>query len=130
MAIATGTFSIDLRPAAPELAGAVGRFDFTKTFWGGLEGSGTGLMLSAGNQQTGSAGYVAIETVQGRLGERAGGFALQQLGMMDGGAQTLHYEVVPGSGTGGLAGITGSVRLTIEDDGTHRYTLEYELPVG
>jgi hypothetical protein len=54
-------------------------------------------------------------------------FALQQLGMMHGGSQTLHYEVVPGSGHGALEGITGTVRLTVEDDGTHHYELEYDL---
>jgi Protein of unknown function (DUF3224) len=46
---------------------------------------------------------------------------------MRGGAQTLHYEVVPGSGRDGLEGIGGVLELTIEDDGTHRYALEYEL---
>jgi hypothetical protein len=124
---ATGTFEIELTPGPPEIEGSVGRFDFTKTFHGDLEATGAGVMLSCGSPQTGEAGYVAIETVRGRLGDRQGGFALQQLGMMHAGSQTLHYEVVPGSGDQGLEGIAGTFHLTIESDGTHRYQLEYEL---
>ncbi len=99
---AKGTFEISLTPGPSEVGGAVDRFDFTKTFHGELEATGKGVMLSCGDPQTGSAGYVAIESVDGCLGERAGGFALQQLGMMQRGSPTLHYEVVPGSGRGAL----------------------------
>lgn len=125
--IARGTFDIDLKPAPSELGGAVGRYDFSKTFHGDLEGAGEGVMLSVGDPQSGSAGYVAIETVAGRLRDRQGSFALQQLGMMHAGSQSLYYEVVPGSGQRELEAITGTLRLAIEDDGTHRYELEYEL---
>jgi hypothetical protein len=125
--LARGTFDVDLKPGPPELDGAVARFDFSKAFHGELEGVGAGVMLSSGDVQSGSAGYVAIEKVSGRLGDRHGSFALQQFGTMRAGSQTLHYEIVPGSGHDGLEGITGSLRLTIEDDGTHRYELEYEL---
>lgn len=124
---ATGTFDIAMTPGPPEVGGAVDRFDFAKTFRGDLDATGTGVMLSCGNPQTGTAGYVAIETVDGRLGGRDGGFALQQLGMMQHGSQTLHYEVVPGSGRGELASISGTFHLTVEEDGTHRYELEYGL---
>ena len=84
-------------------------------------------MLSAGDPKRGSAGYVAVETVRGKLGDREGGFVFQQFGTLLDGAQALHYEVVPGSGEGGLSGITGRLRLTIADDGTHDYELEYDL---
>ncbi len=105
----------------------MGRFDFTKTFRGDLDGTGAGVMLSCGDPQAGAAGYVAIETLRCQLGSRNGGFALQQLGMMHGGSHTIHYEVVPGSGDGELEGIGGTFHLTVEDDGTHRYELEYEI---
>lgn len=124
---ARGTFEVTMTPGQPEVEGAVARFDFTKTFHGEIEGTGSGLMLSCGDPQTGEAGYVAIETVRGRLGSRDGGFALQQLGTMHDGSQTMHYEVVPGSGHGELEGIGGTLHLIVEDDGTHRYELEYEL---
>lgn len=125
--LAQGTFEVELTPGPAELDGAVGRFEMRKTFHGDLEGDGVGMMLSAGDPQAGAAGYVAIETVSGRLGERRGSFALQQFGMMHAGSQTLHYEVVPGSGTEDLQGITGTFGLTIEHDGTHRYELQYDV---
>lgn len=124
---ARGTFEVQVTPAGVELGGAVARFDLAKTFSGDLQAAGTGLMLSGGDPQEGSAGYVAIETVAGRLGGRSGEFALQQFGTMQGGAQVLHYEVVPGSGRGELATITGTLQLTIDADGTHHYVLEYRL---
>jgi hypothetical protein len=126
--VASGSFEVQLTPGPSELDGAVGRFELAKTFHGDLEGRGAGVMLSGGDPASGAAGYVAIETVSGRLGERGGSFALQQFGTLRDGAQTLHYEVVPGSGQGELEGISGTFRLTIEPDGTHRYELEYELP--
>ena len=126
-AVAKGTFDVTIQPAAAELDGAVNRFELAKTFAGDLRGTGTGIMLAAGDPSVGSAGYVAIEVVRGHLGDREGGFALQQFGTMNTGAQTLHYEVVPGSGSGGLAGLTGTLHLVIDDDGTHRYELRYDL---
>lgn len=127
MNTASGTFEIEMTPAAPEIHEAVGRFNFTKTFRGDLEATSAGIMLSAGNPQTGEAGYVAIETVQGRLNGLDGGFALQQFGTMHDDKQVLHYEVVPGSGQGSLIGITGVFHLTVEDDGTHHYQLVFEI---
>lgn len=124
---AKGTFEIEMTPGEPELAGVVSRFTFTKRFHGDVDGDGVGVMLSCGDPQAGDAGYVAIETVRGRIDDRQGGFALQQLGAMQGGSPTLHYQVVPGSGTGGLAGIVGSLRLTVDVDGTHRYELDFAL---
>ena len=125
--IARGTFEVDITPSSPELDGAVNRFELRKRFSGDLAGTGEGLMLSGGDPSTGTAGYVAIETVRGTLGGREGAFALQQSGTMVAGAPTLHYQVVPGSGSGELAGLLGALHLTIEPDGTHRFELEYEL---
>ncbi|MGH9079510.1 MAG: DUF3224 domain-containing protein [Acidimicrobiales bacterium] len=124
---ARGTFEVNLAPGAAELDGAVSRFELTKQFHGDFDGTGAGVMLSCGDAQAGAAGYVAIETVRGYLGVLEGGFALQQFGTMQEGSQTLHYEVVPGSGRGELTGIAGQFHLTIDEDGTHRYELEYAI---
>ena len=116
-----------ITPGSPELNGAVSRFELVKTWHGDLRGTGIGVMLSGGDPQAGAAGYVAVETVQGRLDGNEGSFAFQQFGVMAGGAQTLHYEVVPGSGDGQLAGLSGVLRLDVEQDGTHRYEFEFDL---
>ena len=126
MPTARGTFEIERRPGAPEGGGAIARHDFAKRFTGDLEGDGVGLMLSAGDPATGTAGYVAIEVVTGTLDGRRGSFALQQYGTMSGGEQRLEYEVVPGSGDGELGGIGGRLDLSVED-GAHSYVLEYHL---
>ncbi len=125
--VARGTFDIVMTPGPPEVGAQVDRFDFTKTFVGDLDGTGAGVMLSCGDPGSGSAGYVAMETVHGRIHDKDGEFALQQAGTMHAGEQTLTYEVVPGSGRGGLTGITGAFHLTVDDDGTHRYTLTYHI---
>ena len=124
---AVGTFEITLTQAQAELDGAVGRMDFTKRFAGELEGQSTGVMLSAGDPRAGEAGYIAMETVTGQLGGRSGALVLAQLGTMHAGDHTQTYVIVPGSGNGELAGVSGTLALTIESDGTHRYELTYEL---
>ncbi len=101
MDTARGTFDVTMQPGPAELGGAITRFELDKTFHGDLQGAGSGVMLTGGDPQAGAAGYVAIETVHGSLAHRQGSFALQQFGLLRDGSQTLHYEVVPGSGTGG-----------------------------
>lgn len=125
---ATGTFTIDLRPAeGPADPEGLGRFEFDKQFHGDLVAASRGAMLSAGDPGTGSAGYVVVEVVEGRIGDREGRFALQHLGVLDAGEQELTIAVVPGSGTGGFAGIKGDFVLVVDDDGTHHYDLGYTV---
>ncbi len=90
------------------------------------EGTSSGLMLSAGDPTAGAAGYVALEFVTGQVDEAVGSFALQQFGQMIDGTQKLLYEIVPGSGTGELKGMSGTLELEVVD-GLHRYDLEYSL---
>ena len=127
--VAKGTFTVQMKPQAePAAAGGVslGRMSLDKTFEGDLVGTGKGEMLTALTAQQGSAGYVAIERVTGRLGGQDGSFVMQHSGTMDRGAQQLAIVIVPDSGTGGLAGIRGVFRLRIEG-GKHVYELEYTL---
>ena len=131
---ASGTFEVkmDPQPAGPETTTVegsgtqLGRMLLHKRFSGDLEGTGEGQMLTAVSDTPGSAGYVAIERVVGTLHGRAGSFVFQHSGQMDHGAQQLSITVVPGSGSGELAGLAGRFTLRIEN-GQHLYDFEYTL---
>jgi hypothetical protein len=127
---AEGSFDVKTTPVAADDASsgtAIGRFALDKQFHGDLEGTSKGEMLGAGNPATGSAGYVAIEYVTGTLEGHSGSFALQHMGTMDHGKFELTVVVVPGSGTGELAGIDGKMAIIIAS-GKHSYKFEYTLP--
>jgi hypothetical protein len=127
---ASGSFEVKLtpQPLAPEIASArLGIMTIDKQFSGDLQASSLGEMLSAMGDVAGSAGYVAMERVTGSLHGRAGSFVLQHTGTMHRGAPQLSVSVVPDSGTGELAGLSGSMAIQIEQ-GRHSYTFDYSLP--
>ena len=128
--VAKGSFTVEMKPqveAASVEGVSLGRMSLDKRFEGDLTASGKGEMLTALTPVKGSAGYVAIERVTGTLHGRSGSFVFQHTGTMDQGAQQLSITVVPGSGTGALAGIAGSFTLTVVD-GQHLYEFDYSLP--
>ena len=129
---AEGTFDVKNAPLAVDdsLAGtAIGRYGLDKQFHGDIEGASKGEMLGAGNPATGTAGYVAIEQVTGTLYGRTGSFALQHFGTMVDNKFELIVKVVPGSGTGELTGISGTMTIKIVG-GKHSYQMEYWLPAA
>jgi hypothetical protein len=126
---AKGTFDVKLTPTGEEdkAPGAtLGGATAAKQFHGDLEGTSTATMLTAMTDVKGSAGYVAIERVSGLLNGRRGTFVLQHSGTMTRGAQQLSVTVVPDSGTGELAGITGKMTIAITE-GQHKYDFEYVI---
>ena len=126
---AKGTFEVKMNPQKDDDAGdaTVGRMVLEKQFHGDLEGVSTGQMLAVGTDVPGSAGYVAMERVNGTLHGRKGTFALQHNGVMTRGTPQLSIIVVPDSGTGELAELAGNMTIDIVD-GKHFYELEYILP--
>lgn len=123
---AKGTFDVKMVPQADDTAD-VGRMTLDKTFHGDLEASSIGQMIAVRTPTEGSAGYVAMERVTGTLDGKKGSFALQHFGTMNRGKQHLRIEIVPDSGTDGLAGISGTLDIIIEK-GAHSYVLDYTLP--
>jgi hypothetical protein len=122
----TASFTVQMAPDAP-IPGADGRFTLTKTWTGAVEGSSHGTMLTAGVPESGSAGYIAAELFEGSLEGRTGTLVLQQLGTMTVGEPVLHYVIVPGSGTGELAGTTGTLEIgDIHDDGRHEVRFDLD----
>jgi hypothetical protein len=134
---AAGTFTVaafdptDLSPTpAIETGLAVGVSTMTKQFTGEVDGRSATLFTAAFDQASGVGTYLAMESFEGRLGDRAGtvNFAHSATTLGDGGRAGDYFVIVPGSGTGDLAGITGSGGLTVDPDGTHRVWFDYELP--
>lgn len=130
---ATGTFAVKISPAeASPIAqeAGIGRMTIDKTFSGSLEGTSKGEMLTGGAESTGAMAYVALEHVTGTLDGRSGSFLLMHNATMlksDPRSGALQIVVVPQSGIGELAGITGKMTIAIEG-GKHNYDLEYQLP--
>jgi hypothetical protein len=126
---ASGTFEVKLVPQTDDKSGdaALGRMTIDKQFHGDLEGTSKGQMLTGMTDVKGSAGYVAIEKVNGTLKGRTGTFILQHTGTMNRGVPQLTITVVPDSGTGQLAGLAGNFKVIITE-GKHSYEFEYTLP--
>lgn len=87
---------------------------------------GTSATWFVGGQSPDGAGtYVALEAFAGSLDEVAGTFAFVHAASTHG--EDRHDEffaIAAGSGTGGLAGITGGGGMSIDEDGTHRIWFE------
>ena len=123
---ATGTFEVSVKKLEG-VDGSFGASSLQKTFTGEMQATSTGQMLALRTATAGSAGYVAMERVIGTLGGRHGSFVLQHSGTMQGGSQSAKIEIVPDSGTEGLQGLSGSMRIT-QEGGVHHYALQYSLP--
>jgi hypothetical protein len=125
---ASGTFDVQLSPRQPDgqADAAIGWLTIDKQFSGDLTGTSRGQMLAAQGAIQGSAGYVAMEHVNGTLHGRNGTFILMHTGLMARGKPSLTITVVPDSGTGDLAGLAGSMEIVIADS-KHSYHFDYTL---
>lgn len=126
---ARGRFDVKLAPLESSAGKDLGRMSIDKTFHGELDATSKGEMLASMSSVKGSAGYVAIEKVTGKLGGRDGTFVLQHMGTMTRGEGKLTVLVVPDSGTGQLVGLAGTMSIEITD-GKHFYHFEYSLPAA
>jgi hypothetical protein len=130
MKIATARFAIQNwdeksyreGPDTPKLTRAA----VTKTFTGDIEGEGKVEYLMM-YRNDGSATFVGLEQVVGRLGGKAGSFVLQRTGTFEGGIAKESYSVIAGSGTGELRGLRGEGTSAVGHGSEHPLTLSYEL---
>jgi hypothetical protein len=128
--IAKGEFVVKLQPLAVEgqpEGTKLGRMSIDKSITGDLIATTKGQMLSAMTEVKGSAGYVAIERVEGMLKGKKGTFVLQHAGTMNQGSPSLSVTVVPDSGTDELVGLAGQFDIIIAG-GKHNYEFKYSLP--
>ncbi|WP_423924819.1 DUF3224 domain-containing protein [Candidatus Palauibacter sp.] len=113
----------------PTLSSAVVR----KQFGGDLvaESEARLMMCQADTSDiSAGAGYIASEVVRGSLAGKQGTFVMQHWGLSADGREQTGGHVVPGSGTGDLKGLTGSVEISVDGEGAHTLTIDYELPDG
>ena len=98
------------------------RAEVDKTYTGDLDGTSVAQLVMAGETS-----YSAVERVTGRLGGRTGTFVLAHGATTGvGSAEFSPGLVVPGSGTGELAGLTGTVEFR-HDEGGARILLRYDV---
>lgn len=127
--ITRGTFGIEATPGPPfdtDEGVVLGRMTFSKQFSGPLDAAGTVHMTYARAPEDSSAGYVAVEKITGALEGRKGSFVVMHTGVTHGGDLSLTVAIVPNSGTGELAGISGTMTLDNTESG-HEYALDYQL---
>jgi hypothetical protein len=102
------------------------RASVSKTFSGDLEGEGRVEYLMV-YRNDGSAAFVGLERITGRLAGKTGSFVLQRTGVFEGGQAKESYSVVAGSATGELEGLTGEGSSAVGHGMEHPFALSYEL---
>lgn len=96
-----------------ETAPKIGRVAVDKQYSGAMEGTSTAELTTCQPAEA-QAGYVATERFTGVLEGRTGSFVFQHGGVVGPSSAEQFGHVVPGSGTGELAGIGGTVRMAHE----------------
>jgi hypothetical protein len=127
---AAGTFEIESwgeKPYEMQEGTRLTRTRLTKTFSGDVEGESTAELLMAYGSEEGSAAYVGLERVTGRVHGRFGSFVLRHNAAMERGEGKSGLDVVADSGTGELRGLRGEARICVEPEGGHSFTLDYDF---
>lgn len=119
---AVSSFTIDQRDSTPAAweGGQAARNRWTKTFTGDFTGTSVleAIMLGLDG---GARAYVGLERFEGSLGGRSGTFVVMHACTNQGSDFTKNWTIVPGSGTGDLAGLHGSGDITP----AHEFVLTY-----
>ncbi len=102
------------------------RASVTKSYSGDIEGEGQVDYLMM-YRSDGSATFVGLERVVGRVGGKTGTFVLQRTGIFEGGRAKESYSVIPGSATGELQGLLGDGSSDVGHGMEHPFTLRYEV---
>jgi hypothetical protein len=122
---ATGTFKIDSwNEEAHGEGGGVARATVTQTFSGDISGAGeTDWLMCYRPDKT--ADFVGYLRVDGEIGGRSGSLVFMSVGAFDGKVASGPLEIVGGTGTGELAGISGRGSFSAPMGGEPSVSLEY-----
>jgi len=97
-----------------------------KAFTGDIEGEGQADYLMM-YRSDGSATFLGLERVIGRIGGKTGSFVLQRIGVFENGQAKESYSVIPGSATGELRGLVGEGTSSVGHGMEHPFTLNHEV---
>ncbi len=109
-------------PGGPRLTHAKG----TQSFGGGIDGNGSVDWLVCYRPDK-TARFVGLQRIDGRIDDRSGSFILEATSSHDGKSSTGTWEVIAGTGTGELEGITGRGGFEAPGGPRVEYHLDYEL---
>ena len=93
---------------------------------GDIEGDATWAALMF-YREDGTAEYTGLQYVTGQIAGRAGTCVMVAEGGYADGAARGTWRVIPGSGTGALAGLRGSGTSVATSEPPGTFTLDYEL---
>lgn len=107
MAIAKITVqSSEAKPYDQTVSPTLMEIHISETFSGDIEGESLARALEVLRSET-SVSMISAQRVRGRIGGRQGTFVLQGSELVENGRIKATWFVVPGSGTGDLAGLRG-----------------------
>jgi Protein of unknown function (DUF3224) len=93
---------------------------------GGIEGDATWAAVMY-YKEDGTAEYTGLQHLTGQIGGREGTCVMVADGTFADGAARVTWRVIPGSGTGTLAGLGGSGTSVATSEPPGTFTLDYEL---
>ena len=106
--------------------GKLTRASVTQEFSGDVTGKGAVEWLMC-YQADGTARFVGWQQLDGAVAGAEGSVVLATEGEFNGTTATGRWTVVAGSGTGGLAGLTGTGSFEAPHGPTATFTLDYDL---
>jgi hypothetical protein len=109
-------------PDAPKLTKA----SVGKSYTGDIEGEGQVEYLMA-YRSDGTATFVGLERIAGRIAGKSGTFVLQRTGLFESGQAKESYSVIAGSGTGELQGLRGEGMSSVGHEKEHSFILNYDF---
>ena len=102
------------------------RASVDKTFTGDIDGEGHVEYVMM-YRSDGTAFFVGLERITGRIAGRNGSFVLQRTGVFEDGQAKESYSVVTGSGTGELRNLRGEGTSSVGHAVDYPFALDYEL---
>ena len=102
------------------------RATVTKSYTGDIAADATVEYLMM-YRSDGTATFVGLERVVGKIGDKNGSFVLQRTGVFEDGQAKESYSVIPGSATGELQGLRGDGTTSVGHGMEHPFTLTYEI---